>query len=71
MDRLILTHDKTLVYGDVLVDDKGIITGAVTPAWKHLIHDQSHNRYVLNAPRMSDWREWRAHVHPLLDPVSV
>lgn len=71
VDRLILTHDKTLVQGDVLIDDKAIITGAAVPTWKHLIHDQSHNRHVAGAPRMSDWREWRNHVYPLLDRVPV
>ncbi|WP_354214518.1 hypothetical protein [Arthrobacter sp. UYCo732] len=71
VDRLILTHDKTMVQGDVLIDDKGIITGAAVPSWKHLIHDQSHNRSVTGVPRMSDWREWRGHVYPLLDRISV
>ena len=71
VDRLILTHDKTMVLGDVLIDDKGIITGAAVPTWKHLIHDQSHNRSVSGVPRMSDWREWRGHVYPLLGAVSV
>lgn len=71
VDRLILTHDKTMVRGDILIDDKAVITGAAVPSWKHLIHDQSHNRYVTSAPRMRDWRDWRSHVYPLLDPVAV
>ncbi|KRE44574.1 hypothetical protein ASG92_12970 [Arthrobacter sp. Soil736] len=71
VNRLILTHDKTMVQGDVLIDDEGIITGAAVPSWQHLIHDQFHNRSVTGVPRMSDWREWRGHVYPLLDRVPV
>ncbi|GAA1772330.1 hypothetical protein GCM10009712_20440 [Pseudarthrobacter sulfonivorans] len=67
VDRLILTHDKTTVHGDVLIDDKGIITGAAVPSSKHLIHDQS----VTGVPRVSDWRDSHGHVHPLIDRVTV
>jgi 5'-nucleotidase len=70
-DKLILTHDKTMVRGHVLIDDKSIITGAAEPSWKHLIHDQSHNRSVTGAPRMTDWRNWRDHVYPLLYRVPA
>jgi 5'-nucleotidase len=70
-DRLILTHDKTVVQGDILIDDKATILGSAVPTWKHLIHDQSHNRSVTGVPRMTDWREWRGHVYPLLDRVPV
>jgi 5'-nucleotidase len=71
VDELILTYDKTMVRGHVLIDDKGIITGAVEPTWKHLIDDQSHNRSVIGVPRMTDWREWRGHVYPLLGAVTI
>ena len=71
VDRLILTHDKTVIAGDVLIDDKGVIIGAAVPSWQHLIHDQSHNRSVVGRPRMVDWRDWRSHVYPLLDRVPV
>jgi hypothetical protein len=39
VNRVILTHDKTLVRGDVLIDDKPGITGNMIPAWKHLVFD--------------------------------
>jgi 5'-nucleotidase len=70
-DKLILTHDKTVVRGDVIIDDKGLISGSAAPSWRHLIHDRPHNRSVTGTPRMTDWREWRVHVYPLLDRVAV
>ena len=33
-NRLILTKDKTLVHGSLLIDDKPRILGAVKPRWK-------------------------------------
>lgn len=35
--RLILTKDKTLVHGDILIDDRFAVTGVKEPAWKHLL----------------------------------
>jgi len=57
VERLILTRDKTLVRGDVLIDDKPEITGAVAPAWRRIVFDQPYNRGV-RAPRMT-WANWR------------
>ncbi|ETH88912.1 5' nucleotidase, deoxy (Pyrimidine), cytosolic type C protein (NT5C) [Bordetella pertussis STO1-CHOC-0018] len=37
--RLILTRDKTLVQGDLLIDDRPVITGAARPRWRHIIYD--------------------------------
>lgn len=50
--RLIVTKDKTLIRGDVLVDDKPKITGVMSPRWKHILFDQPYNRRV-SGPRMS------------------
>jgi 5'-nucleotidase len=60
-----------MVWGDVLIDDKGIITAAAITMWEHLVHGQSHNRSVTRVPRMRDWREWRGHANPLLDRVPA
>ena len=57
LHRLILTRDKTLVHGDVLVDDNPHITGARTPDWRHILYDQPYNRH-LPGPRMT-WANWR------------
>jgi 5'-nucleotidase len=56
--RLILTHDKTIVHGDVLIDDKPQVTGAMVPTWEHILFDQPYNRNVLNRRRITQWSEW-------------
>ena len=53
--RLILTHDKTVIHGDVLIDDKPKITGAnVRPSWRRIIFDQPWNQGVAGV-RLSSW----------------
>lgn len=42
--RIILTRDKTLVHGDILIDDKPNITGVRMPSWEHVFYDQPYNR---------------------------
>lgn len=56
--RLILTKDKTLVQGNLLIDDKPQIEGAVTPRWKHILFDAPYNRHVNDHPRIT-WNNWR------------
>lgn len=55
--RLILSRDKTLVHGDVLVDDNPAVTGVRTPTWRHVVYHQNYNRNVAG-PRMT-WQNWR------------
>jgi 5'-nucleotidase len=55
--RMIVTKDKTVVHGDVLVDDKPVITGTRHPNWKHVLFDQPYNRHV-DGLRMT-WETWR------------
>ncbi len=55
--RVIITTDKTLVYGDVLIDDKPEIHGDVEPTWEHILFDQPYNQNVQKA-RIRDWSEW-------------
>ena len=49
-NRLILTKDKTLVHGSLLIDDKPRILGAVKPRWKHILFDAPYNREVTDRP---------------------
>lgn len=49
-NRLILTKDKTLVHGNLLIDDKPLIQGAVKPRWKHVLFDAPYNRGVADRP---------------------
>ncbi len=54
--RVILTKDKTLVRGDILIDDKSHITGCLKPMWTHRIYDAPHNRHI-NAPQRIVWAQ--------------
>ena len=57
--RLILTHDKTLVHGDVLVDDKPEVTGSnPVPSWEHVLFGAPYNRHITDRRRIADWTEW-------------
>lgn len=63
----ILTHDKTMVVGDILIDDKPDITGRIaTPAWQQVVFDWSYNRDRTDLPRLTDWSNWRAVIEPIL-----
>lgn len=54
--RLVLTSDKTIVAGDVLIDDKPEITGLISPTWTHLLFGKSYNTDVVTDFRVkSDW----------------
>jgi 5'-nucleotidase len=58
VDRIILTKDKTLVRGDVLIDDKPQITGVDIPSWEHIIYDRPYNQGV-NKRRLT-WGIWKS-----------
>lgn len=59
--KTILVHDKTLVHGDVLIDDRADISiGAMTPSWQHVVFDADYNRDMpRSTPRLKNWAEWR------------
>lgn len=52
--RVIITTDKTLVRGDVLIDDKPEITGAADPEWVHVLYSQPYNEDV-RRNRILEW----------------
>ena len=56
-DRIILTKDKTLVRGDILIDDKPHITGADVPTWEHILYDRPYNKGV--DKRRLTWENWK------------
>lgn len=58
VDRIVLTRDKTLVRGDVLIDDKPAITGVANPSWEHILYDRPFNRGVTDKRRLN-WHTWR------------
>lgn len=63
VEHIIMTRDKTLVHGSMLIDDKPRIKGARQPAWQHLLFDRPYNRHVRDKPRI-DWGNWEEIVLP-------
>ena len=57
--KLILTRDKTLVRGDILIDDKPVITGILKPLWEHILFDRSYNSQILNQRRIT-WENFKS-----------
>lgn len=57
--RVIITKDKTLVHGDILVDDKPEISGVRTPNWEHVLFDQPYNQGLAQR-RLLNWSDWPA-----------
>lgn len=55
--RLVITKDKTIIKGDVLIDDKPEITGVVVnPDWKHVLYEAAYNSHVTNSLTLKkDW----------------
>lgn len=55
--RVIITTDKTLVKGDILIDDKPAITGQEeSPSWVHVLFGQPYNQGI-NKPRIMSWED--------------
>lgn len=55
--KVIIAKDKTLVHGDVLIDDRPEVTGICQPTWQHVLYDQPYNR-LSTAPRLT-WNNWQ------------
>lgn len=55
VDSIIFAHDKTIVNGKVLIDDKPCVYGIkFDPEWKHVLFDQPYNRGLIK-PRILRW----------------
>lgn len=57
VERIIMTRDKTLVHGDVLIDDNPSIHGEREPTWTHILYDQPYNQSVAR-PRLT-WTNYQ------------
>ena len=57
--RILTARDKTIVLGDVLIDDKPGVAGKHTPKWEHILFDRSYNRHVTDKRRL-DWSNWKS-----------
>ena len=58
IERIIPAKDKTMVHGEILIDDKPEITGVKTPSWEHVVFDSSYNQHVTDKRRIN-WDNWR------------
>ena len=58
VDRLIIGKDKTVIRGNILIDDRPEVTGLVVPSWEHVFFDRSWNRDVKGKRRLT-WDNWR------------
>ena len=58
-ERVIITIDKTLVHGDVLVDDKPQVTGARPASWTHLRFASKGTDGLEVGHEIDDWSQWR------------
>jgi len=62
LNRVVLTMDKTSVRGDVLIDDRPIISGLQRPVWSHILFDAPYNQEVdlAGRHRLVGWNNWEA-----------
>ena len=67
--RLILSKDKTLIRGDILIDDKVEITGAMIPTWTHVLFQSKFNNHVKRDFILKSWNtnEWLSIIEEILD----
>lgn len=64
LEQIILTRDKTIVTGDILIDDKPDILGVEpNPSWEHVLFTACHNKHLPSNPsqrRLLSWNDdWR------------
>ena len=55
--RMIVTKDKTLVFGDILIDDRPQHLGLRKPAWKYVLFDAPFNKHIKTRLRVT-WQNW-------------
>lgn len=58
IERLIITRDKTMVHGDMLIDDRPNIRGIMKPSWEHILYSRPYNQDVEGKRRLT-WQNWR------------
>lgn len=55
--KVIMTKDKTLIFGNILIDDKPEYKGMRKPAWIHALFDAPYNRHAKTKLRIT-WKNW-------------
>lgn len=57
--QMVVTKDKTIVNGDLLIDDKPEISGKQVPKWEHILYSQPYNRQISSKRRIT-WENWQS-----------
>ena len=55
--KIVMTKDKTIIKGDILIDDKPEIAGIDIPSWEHILYSQPYNKNI-NKKRLT-WDNWK------------
>lgn len=64
--RLIITKDKTRIGGDILIDDKPEVEGAIEPSWEHIHFEQPYNTRLGSRRVLRTWENWESLIGPAL-----
>ncbi|XDB61619.1 PREDICTED: 5'(3')-deoxyribonucleotidase, cytosolic type [Capra hircus] len=68
VERIILTRDKTVISGDLLIDDKEVIQGQEeTPSWEHILFTCCHNQHLALSPPQRRLRSWSDNWREIID----
>lgn len=57
--KTIITKDKTLVYGDILIDDRINIPGHMEPFWTHVLFNTPYNEHINDDRIHFSWKTWQ------------
>jgi len=68
--KVIVTRDKTLVQGDVLIDDNPQIKGSAKPTWKQVYVEFPYNTTIKEPKIKRDWSNWREVLMPVLNSIK-
>jgi 5'-nucleotidase len=55
--KLIITKEKALIKGDILIDDKPEIKNEDKAEWEHIFYDKPYNRRISGKRRLN-WSNW-------------
>lgn len=59
--RMIITSDKSLVRGDILIDDAPKAkTKHCVPSWEHVWYERGYNRQLTGGRHLRQWADWRS-----------
>jgi len=56
--KLITTKDKTIIEGDILIDDKPEIIGFRKPSWEQIVYNHPWNQHI-SGKRRINWQNYR------------